>query len=239
MERSELPPAARVLLAGIVQVVWLATYHRIPILGPADLEPSASLGVDAAKLLTPAGLAVFSDTLLRDAHDLFLDNPTSLPSCNGGVGLPAFCSEACVGEVVDLHMSQVANADEVSTWVTPAAVEAAEFWDPPLTLDPGADHSNVSLAAQRALSPAYTAEGPAVTTRTLILLSENDSHYEPESHMLYVDKLTEMGVTSISAPNISADETGTPCIHGEYVEPSRGACGYDALTSELAAAFED
>ncbi len=224
---------------GLNLAMWVARSHRVPLLSAADFRPGSPLGDDVAALVTPRALELQEQGLFTEAQSLYEAHPSELPSCEGGVGVPPECSEECGLEVIRYFAMQVPGYEDATTWVTPRVLEAADYWEPPDRIDPGAETDNVGLAAWRSLSPAYAAEGPARTDRLLLLLSENDSHYDPESRDLYVRTIEGMGVETVTAPRITVDASGVACGHLDYVDPARPSCGYRALLDELDAAFAD
>ncbi|RLB56469.1 MAG: hypothetical protein DRJ42_03275 [Deltaproteobacteria bacterium] len=217
---------------------WIAAHRKMPTLVAADFDPSTPFGADIATLLTPATTNVIVQLIFTDGQSLFDAIPT-LTECEGIVGVSAACTDGCLEQFVVHSYLQEPAREDIATWLEPAGLEALSYWDPPSSVDPGADTANVGLAAQRAMSPTYSAVGPARTARALHLLSINDSHYDATSRQIYQDKLAAMGIETITSPDIDRDSTGARCDHLDYLDPARPMCGYAAVITELTTAFSD
>jgi hypothetical protein len=171
------------------------------------------------QLLTAAGNRLVKQTFLE-------------PAC--GTQLPAACSPACMAQTFDaIAPTRVDAAD----FLTPEALEAIAFWDPPIRLDPGAATTNRLLAAQRALSPAYVLAGPLKTPRMLPLVSTGDHVVINQGQAAADFYLAKLRATGVAIPDPVPVVRDPSCGHGDYFDPTRPQCGWSLVIAELAEAF--
>ncbi|MFT3698619.1 MAG: hypothetical protein QM831_36070 [Kofleriaceae bacterium] len=217
------------LASGDRETLALAALSSVLPRAALALDPSITaddlVGPEGAGL-TPAGV-----DLVRAE---FLD-----AGC--GTNMPAACSATCASSTFDTVASAhgIVRIDP-RDWMTDDTLDAIAYWSPPDAIDPGADTTNGMLAAMRALSPAYTLEGPLVAARVFPLVSRGDhvvtgqlgSSNAPA--LQYLDRVQATGVTM---PDPLPVVTDTTCDHGNYLEPSRPQCGWSLVLDELATAF--
>lgn len=169
-----------------------------------------------------------------------------LEGCSNLAGRLSACSSACASasalKFAEERALDATIFDSPANWVKSSANETISFWEPPARTVPDAEDlaANSLLRAVTEQSPAYSAQGPLLTQRVLHLLSTQDSHWSAEARALLGDKLMELGVQTLTTPDISTDglQPDTACTHMNYEIPERPACGYGAIVEELATAMQ-
>jgi hypothetical protein len=211
--------AGTIALAGLVATAT-------PAIGATDLE-SGAYGGFVAEHLTPRG-RVLVRRLLIDPAD------PAIAGCADLAGMAPVCAESCIGATFLDELDGVPDPGPVTDWIVQPAIDALGYWRT-TPIDPGPGHPDSLIAALRDGSPTFAATG-LVAGRALSLLSINDPHYDAAAHQLVVDALRDLGAAVPDPPTIDRDDDG-PCGHDDYTDPARG-CGFDAIASELATAFE-
>jgi len=186
--------------------------------------------------VTAAGVELLRRSLL-DPPD------ASLPGCAAHTSAPAQCTPDCFAQTFDsIATARGLSKDVILTdWVTQETLDAVEYWNPPMAVDPGVAASNPLLAGMRALSPAYALEGPLRTHRMLPLVSTGDRVVVDQlgdsnaPADLYLSRLRGTGVTIADPVPVVQNSS---CGHDDYLDPSKPNCGWSIVMDELTSAFE-
>jgi pimeloyl-ACP methyl ester carboxylesterase len=204
----------------------LATLGVGQMTATADEEEvlsSANIAGAVGRNLTAKGRALLTQTLVSLADK-------GKPAC-ASVDTVPFCNSACLAATYASVVAPAIDPGLLTDWVSNEAAEAVLY--DPKNGDPGANSTNAVLAMLRAQSPTLAAQGPLVTSRALVLLSDQDDvivDQQPQGPAQLKAKLDALAM-SWRAPAISSDSAGT-CEHADYFVPTRN-CGFSQIIDEL------
>lgn len=219
----------------IALAAFAAVSYRATAAGIRQIESTTLDDPAIGSGLTAAGTELFADVFLRAPRP-------SLAGCSDLIDVPAGCADTCFASTFADTAARLGIASvEPADWLSADTLAGLRYWDPPLAVDPGAETSNVLLAAERIQSPAYALQGPLVTPRLLPLVSIGDDAVTAQleggnnqAAEIYLERLRGTGAQIPDPVPIVQDAS---CGHGDYHDPERPECGWSLVLAELAAAF--